>query len=343
MEKINLKEVKEVKGKKVNHPYETGNIIYMVLLLLLVAFPCSIMFIPLLGFESNPNLSINGVDLFKFLFIDQAVITKPAMSKLGMTGSTNVTVQKIIAYMLMGQGVFTAIFMLLSLIFLIYLIVSLFKGYIKKAYIVRNLTILELVLSIIFSLSFFTYYILDVNFNNSRNNILYATSLICSGLMIVLLIATCICYNQTYKDVVYEKDLRIVKVSVPDPVNEDKAEEKKEETKQGFYLPDGITSIASHEYAENQEIVDLDIPNGVSKIGVGAFANCLKLETVHLPKSIKNIGFNCFFHCEQLSRIYYAGTKEEWRGVKRGSNWLAKCKTNEISCIDGPLVVNPFN
>ena len=86
-----------------------------------------------------------------------------------------------------------------------------------------------------------------------------------------------------------------------------------------------------------------NIPIEVTKLGPSAFANCLNLQVVSIPNSVKDIGFNCFFNCVDLERINYAGTKAEWRKIKRGSNWLAKAKTTEVVCLDGTIIVNPYH
>ena len=36
-------------------------------------------------------------------------------------------------------------------------------------------------------------------------------------------------------------------------------------------------------------------------------------------------------------------TKEDWKKIRRGSNWLAKAGTTEVTCIDGVIIVNPFH
>lgn len=341
MDKNKLRQIKEVQGWKVNHPYEAGNIVYLVLTFILIALPAFIIFYPLVGFETNPTLSFNGRDLIEFLFFNQANITNNAMNKLGTIGSSNVEIQKIVAYLLMAQAVFCAVFALFSLIYLVFFIVNLIKGYLRKAVHIKRLALLEMILMILFSLSFMAYSVLDMNFNNGNNRIIYAASFVPSGVIIIVFIALCITYSTTYKDVIYEKNLRITVKHVDDD-QETKTEEKTEEEPEES-IPQDIKEIEDHAYSEHQNLYTANIPEGVSKIGEGAFANCLKLKTVNIPKSVKSIGFNCFFHCVELVKISYNGTKEEWRHVKRGSNWLAQCKASEVSCSDGPVVVNPFN
>ena len=106
-------------------------------------------------------------------------------------------------------------------------------------------------------------------------------------------------------------------------------------------LPPDLKSIGGHAFSENQSLVVANIPSEVTKLGASAFSNCLKLKVVSIPTSVKEIGFNCFFNCVSLERINYSGTKEDWKKIARGSNWLAKAKTTEVYCLDGVLIVNP--
>ena len=100
--------------------------------------------------------------------------------------------------------------------------------------------------------------------------------------------------------------------------------------------------ISGHAYAKNVHLKSATIPEGVEKIGASAFANCVNIKVVTIPTSVKEIGYNAFFNCKSLERIVYAGRKEQWRKIKRGSNWLSKAGTTIVSCVDGAIQVNPF-
>ena len=100
--------------------------------------------------------------------------------------------------------------------------------------------------------------------------------------------------------------------------------------------------ISGHAYAKNIYLKSANIPEGVDKIGASAFANCVNLKSATIPASVKEIAYNAFFNCKNLEKIVYAGTKEQWRQIKRGSNWLSKAGTNIVSCLDGAIQVNPY-
>ena len=100
--------------------------------------------------------------------------------------------------------------------------------------------------------------------------------------------------------------------------------------------------ISGHAYAKNTHLLSATIPEGVEKIGASAFANCVNIKEATIPTSVKEIGYNAFFNCKSLEKIVYAGRKEQWRKIKRGSNWLSKAGTTIVSCVDGAIKVNPY-
>ena len=131
----------------------------------------------------------------------------------------------------------------------------------------------------------------------------------------------------------YLEDIEFVDVD-PEPFEKNTGVERNT-------LPNSITSVGGHAYAKNMTLEIANIPNGISQLGIGAFSNCLRLKVVTIPTSVKMIGANCFFNCGKLRRLNYAGSKEQWRKVARGSNWLEKAGTTTILCKDGPIAVNP--
>lgn len=106
-------------------------------------------------------------------------------------------------------------------------------------------------------------------------------------------------------------------------------------------LPNSVTAIGSHEFSKNTMLEIANIPDGIPELGLGAFSNCIRLKVVTIPTSVKRIGANCFFNCGKLRTLNYAGTKEQWRYIARGSNWLEKAGTTTVLCKDGAISVNP--
>ena len=102
----------------------------------------------------------------------------------------------------------------------------------------------------------------------------------------------------------------------------------------------GVITIANNAYAKNVEITEVNVPDGVSSLGSSAFANCVNLVEISFPATVQNIGFNCFFNTPKLKKIVFRGTVEQWKTVKRGSNWLTKSGTKTVTCVDGRINVN---
>ena len=108
-------------------------------------------------------------------------------------------------------------------------------------------------------------------------------------------------------------------------------------------LPADIKEIGDQAFNADLDLQVAIIPNTIKSIGASAFANCINLKVVSIPPSIQNIGYNAFFNCYNLKRINFNGTKEEWKRIQRGSNWLTKAGTTSVVCLDGVVIVNPHH
>ena len=134
----------------------------------------------------------------------------------------------------------------------------------------------------------------------------------------------------------YMEDIEFVEVPGPQPFEKDDGIVKNT-------LPEGLMVIGGHAFAKNTNLEIANISSGVKELGIGAFSNCVRLKVVSIPASIRRIHSNCFFNCAQLKRINYGGSKQQWRYVSRGTNWLAKAGTTTVLCKDGPISVNPLH
>ena len=366
-EKIDKRKIKQINGWKVNHPFSAANMFYAIFTLCLIAFPVAILFLPLVTFVgTDPVIQITGIDLFKYYAIDfvKMILGKGSYipefpeslqtlwNFLGTDGcflkGTIVmdSSQTIVVgdYISLGQAGIIVLLMLNSVIALIYFIVLICKGYLRHARGVKTLMVFDFLLTIVFSLSFLAYFF-SFMIIGAAQAFMPWFAFIPLGAALVLLIIISAIHSHNFKECVYEADLEYHEDEEKEVVTH--VTEVHEVTKVNFEpsktLPPNITSIGGHAFAENQNLEVANIPLGIDKLGNGAFANCLNLKVVSLPDSVKEIGFNCFFNCTQLERINYAGTKEQWRHIKRGSNWLAQAKTTEVVCVDGAIVVNPYH
>ena len=161
----------------------------------------------------------------------------------------------------------------------------------------------------------------------------YWPAIIAAGASFVIWFISWICYLAGFRNKYYKEDIIFVDVG-PNPF-------EKQTPSQRNTLPNSVTSIGGHEYAKNVTLEIANIPLGIKELGQGAFSNCINLKVVSIPTSVKRIGNNCFFNTGKLRRINYGGTKEDWRHIRRGSNWLEKSGTTTVLCRDGAISVNP--
>ena len=108
-------------------------------------------------------------------------------------------------------------------------------------------------------------------------------------------------------------------------------------------LPEGLTEIGDHAFSKDKSLTIADIPAGIKVLGPAAFANCHNLRVVCIPLSVEEIAYNCFFNTPKLKTINYAGTKDEWSKIIRGSNWLTNAGTTVVTTLDGKITVDPKN
>ena len=164
------------------------------------------------------------------------------------------------------------------------------------------------------------------------------------GAQVVITILIGITYRMCFKNRVYEKKEK--NKSQDDDLyykQSSNGQPKKQGTVPVFEkdIPAGTRSIGDHAYAGDPALTKATIPDGVTSLGSNAFANCRNLEIVTIPVTVNKIGANCFYNTPHLKQIKYTGSKEDWRSIKRGGNWLVGAGTTTIITANGAIVVNP--
>ena len=188
-----------------------------------------------------------------------------------------------------------------------------------------------------------------LTFQVPGTDISFVPTFIFVGIMLVSSILLGVIHHTSFRNRVFIGDLGDLKQEpgAKDVSEIDQAYVTKEVVKVRYEpsigLPNKLSSIGGHAFAQNENLQIAMIPNGIKDLGQGAFSNCPKLQIVSIPLSVKSIGYNCFFNCTALKRINYAGCKEQWRHIKRGSNWLTNAGTCTVVCCDGAIVVNPYH
>lgn len=343
-----LRQVKEVNGWRINHPHSAANIFYMIFSLILIASPIAFLFL-YAATNGVASDSFNGIDLVKFgLTYVIGMIT----GDLSNVHTTPLMVECIqgcgeylgvaAPYLFVAASALLWIMIIFSAVLLIVWVVYIIKGYLNHSKVMRVFCSLDFIIALLYCLIFLVFYV-DLKIISSSLEFFIWQSFYVLGGYFVLLIVIASIYSINFKDSIPESKLEYHE-DTPTVEHVTKVHEVTKIKYEGSNtLPPNLTNIGGHAFAENQNLVVANIPLNITKLGAGAFANCLKLKVVSIPNTVTEIGFNCFFNCVELERLNYSGTKEEWKKVARGSNWLAKAKTTEVVCIDGTVIVNPYH
>ncbi len=352
-----LRKIKEVNGWKINHPHSAANIFYIIFTLLLVATPLAFLFLPSVTLVDNilqTNSSFNGIDLIKmsiellkYLINEGGTKTSnDCLNALLNADVVGANIASMAPYFLLTLAGCLGLIVVFSLVLFILFLVNLLKGYLNHSGAVKVFSVINFFLSLAYSsfvlVFFFGFKGTAVCISGVYTMHWYWPIIIASGYLVFIIIIAII-YSASFKDSIPESQLEFHD-DTPTVEHVTKVHQVNVAKFTGSStLPKNLTSIGGHDYAENQSLVVADIPSAVSKIGTGAFANCLNLKVVTLPNGIREIGSNCFFNCVSLERINFNGTKQEWKKVARGSNWLLKAKTNSVVCTDGAITVNIYH
>ena len=68
-------------------------------------------------------------------------------------------------------------------------------------------------------------------------------------------------------------------------------------------LPDSITTIGDHAFADCESLTSIALPDGVTAIQQGTFEYCTSLSSIALPAQLTSIGEGAFSFCTALSSI----------------------------------------
>ncbi len=80
-------------------------------------------------------------------------------------------------------------------------------------------------------------------------------------------------------------------------------------------LPKGLTSVQLACFENCTSLKSIVIPENVTDIVNGAFNGCKSLAYVALPAGLGRILPSAFGGCTALTRVYFAGTEEQWNAV----------------------------
>ena len=76
----------------------------------------------------------------------------------------------------------------------------------------------------------------------------------------------------------------------------------------------------------------------INRILSGGFSNMKVLESVSLPDTIDTIESKAFYNCEALKDIFFAGTMEQWKAIRKSANWNEGTGDYTVHCADGDIL-----
>ena len=95
-------------------------------------------------------------------------------------------------------------------------------------------------------------------------------------------------------------------------------------------IPKNVTFMKNVFSDTEKLFIDFESESSIETIDSIASPGCL--QTFLIPASVKEIKDEAF-HLTGLTEIAFEGTKEQWKKVKRGSNWLGECYVDSIFCL----------
>lgn len=79
-----------------------------------------------------------------------------------------------------------------------------------------------------------------------------------------------------------------------------------------IYFEDGITSIGSYAFADNENITSVTIPKTVKSLGNYSFYNCENLKYIELPKALTLVGEKALYNCPTLETIVFSSNAPQF-------------------------------
>ncbi len=77
----------------------------------------------------------------------------------------------------------------------------------------------------------------------------------------------------------------------------------------------------------------------VTSIGKKAFYKCCGFSSITIPNTITHIGTKALMGCKGLSVIYFQGTVEQWKSIKKAPKWDEQTHRYDVFCIDGNIAM----
>ncbi len=100
-------------------------------------------------------------------------------------------------------------------------------------------------------------------------------------------------------------------------------------------LPGFVSVVGSCSFKGNNSVRKVCLSSNTKRICEYAFSGCKSLEKIEMPYELAEIGDYAFSGCISLREIVFHGSKERWRGIKKGEKWFDNTGEFVITCKDG--------
>ena len=87
-------------------------------------------------------------------------------------------------------------------------------------------------------------------------------------------------------------------------------------------IPSSVSSIGATVFYDCNSLTSVTIPDGITSVGEKMFVNCSSLIDVVIPNTISHIGADAFGGCIRLTKIYFAGTEDEWDAIDKTNSQI---------------------
>ncbi|MBP5312711.1 MAG: leucine-rich repeat protein [Clostridia bacterium] len=108
-------------------------------------------------------------------------------------------------------------------------------------------------------------------------------------------------------------------------------------TSKTIKVTENVESIGAAAFSFCYELISIEIACPIKIIDSLTFRNDRKLTEIKLPKTIELISSNCFMECVSLSRIYFEGTRNQWKAIQFEPGWNSDLPSYTVYCSDGEL------
>ena len=102
-------------------------------------------------------------------------------------------------------------------------------------------------------------------------------------------------------------------------------------------FPKSLVTVGESCFSNCRGLTTVAFQEGLEVIQKNAFYSASKITTIILPSTVTALDEQCFYGCSTLSTLNFAGTKEQWGAITKGTNWRSSTILSVVHCSDGDI------